>query len=95
MYHCDNWFDEYSHRHGDNHANAPIDSNSVIDKLALHIPSGFAYWIDNSTYSSYRGINRAKTDGSQYSRLITSGVGTGGIQGLAIDWAAGGRLYFF
>lgn len=58
----------------------------------MHIASGFLYWIDNSTYSSYRGIYRAKTDGSRYSSIITQ-VGTGRIQSLAVDWIAGKLLY--
>lgn len=47
------------------------------------------YWTDNSTSASYRGIFKAKTDGGGYSNVITSGVGRGGIQGLAVDWVAG------
>ncbi|XP_051771492.1 low-density lipoprotein receptor-related protein 2 [Ctenopharyngodon idella] len=65
---------------------------SIIDKLDMHIASGFLYWIDNSTYSSYRGIYRTKTDGSRYSTVISQ-LGTGRIQGLAVDWIAG-NLYF-
>ncbi|XP_076154846.1 low-density lipoprotein receptor-related protein 2 [Alosa pseudoharengus] len=85
------------HINSSDHSEAMVpvtgSSYSVMDKMDLHIASGFVYWIDNSTSSTYRGINRAKTDGSQYSRIVSSGVGTGGIQGLAIDWIAG-NLYF-
>lgn len=62
---------------------------SRIDQLDLHVPSGFLYWINNSTYTYYRGIYRTKTDGSRYSGIVTSGIGIGGIQGLAVDWVAG------
>ncbi|TRY92935.1 hypothetical protein DNTS_033821 [Danionella cerebrum] len=65
---------------------------STIDKLDIHIASGFMYWIDNSTHSSYRGIYRTKTDGSRYSSVISQ-LGNGRIHGLAIDWVAG-NLYF-
>lgn len=57
--------------------------------MDLHIESGFIYWTENSTSSYYRGIVRAKTDGGYYSRVVNSGVGTGGIQGIAVDWIAG------
>uniref|UniRef100_A0A671UNK4 Low density lipoprotein receptor-related protein 2b n=1 Tax=Sparus aurata TaxID=8175 RepID=A0A671UNK4_SPAAU len=66
---------------------------SVKTKLDLHFESGFIYWADNSTSSTYRGIFRAKTDGASYRSVITSGIGRGGIHGLAVDWIAG-NLYF-
>lgn len=58
-------------------------------KLDVHIQSGFVYWADNYTSTSYRGIFRSKTDGGSYGRVINSGVGRRGIQGFAIDWIAG------
>jgi len=61
----------------------------VKGKLDLHIESGFVYWADNSTSTSYKGIHRAKIDGGSYSTVLNSGVGKGGIQGLAVDWVAG------
>ncbi|XP_054913786.1 low-density lipoprotein receptor-related protein 2 isoform X1 [Poeciliopsis prolifica] len=66
---------------------------STKNKVDLHIESGFVYWSEDSSYSSYGGIFRAKTNGGSYSRIINSGVGVGGIQGLAVDWIAG-NLYF-
>ena len=62
---------------------------SIKDKLDLHIESGFIFWTDNASSTSYRGIYKAKTDGGGYSSVINSGVGRRGIQGLAIDWIAG------
>lgn len=64
-------------------------SYSMRGKLDLHIASGFVYFTDNSTSTSYRGIFRVNTDGGYYSRIINSGIGRGGIQGLAVDWIAG------
>lgn len=64
-------------------------SYSMRGKLDLHIASGFVYFSDNSTSTSYRGIFRVNTDGGYYSRVINSGIGRGGIQGLAVDWIAG------
>lgn len=57
--------------------------------MDLHVESGFVYWADNSTSPSFRGIFRAKTDGGHYSTVLNSGVGRGGIPGLAVDWVAG------
>ncbi|TMS22383.1 Low-density lipoprotein receptor-related protein 2 [Larimichthys crocea] len=76
-------------------AMAPVGgpSYSVKTKLDLHIESGFVYWTDNYTSTTYRGIFRANTDGGSYSTVVNSGVGRGGIQGLAVDWVAG-NLYF-
>lgn len=64
-------------------------SYSVKSKVDLHIQSGFVYYIDNSTYTSYKGIYRTKTSGGYTMRLISSGIGKLGIQGLAVDWIAG------
>ncbi|XP_059387967.1 low-density lipoprotein receptor-related protein 2 [Carassius carassius] len=84
------------HINSSDHSEAmvPVGANtySVLSKLDMHIASGFLYWTDNSTYSSYRGIYRTKTDGSRYSTVISQ-LGTGRIQGLAVDWIAG-NLYF-
>lgn len=55
----------------------------------LHIQSGYVYYIDNSTSDSYKGIYRSKTSGGYTMRLISSGIGKYGIQGLAVDWIAG------
>uniref|UniRef100_A0AAQ5Z5D7 Low-density lipoprotein receptor-related protein 2 n=1 Tax=Amphiprion ocellaris TaxID=80972 RepID=A0AAQ5Z5D7_AMPOC len=79
------------------HINSSDHSEAMVPvagcMLDLHIDSGFVYWTDNSTYTTYRGIYRTKTDGGQYSNVVTTGIGRGGIQGLAVDWIAG-NLYF-
>uniref|UniRef100_A0A3Q3BE47 Low-density lipoprotein receptor-related protein 2-like n=1 Tax=Kryptolebias marmoratus TaxID=37003 RepID=A0A3Q3BE47_KRYMA len=81
------------HINSSDHSEAMVpESGSMKDRLDLHIQSGFVYWSDNSTYTSYKGIYRAKTNGGSYSRVISSGVGKRGIQGLAVDWIA--NLYF-
>lgn len=66
-----------------------LASYSVKGKLDLHIASGFVFWTDNSTSTSYRGIFRTKTDGGGFGSVINSGVGRRGIQGFAVDWIAG------
>lgn len=64
-------------------------SYSIKGKVDIHIESGYVYYTDNSTYTSYKGINRIKTDGGYHNMVIRSGVGKFGIQGLAVDWIAG------
>lgn len=64
-------------------------SYSVKGTVDLHIQSGFVYYIDNSTSNLYKGIYRSKTSGGFTTRLISSGIGKLGIQGLAVDWIAG------
>lgn len=59
------------------------------DKLDLHVASGYVYFTDNSTATSYRGIFRSKTDGGYYNMVVYSGIGKRGIQGIAVDWIAG------
>lgn len=67
-------------------------SFSIKGKVDLHIESGFIYWADNSVLSD-KGIFRANRDGGYFSSVIISGIGSGGIHGLAVDWIAG-NLYF-
>ncbi|MBN3296498.1 LRP2 protein, partial [Amia calva] len=76
-------------------AMAPIvrSANSAVNKTDVHVPTGFIYWVDNSIYSSTKGIYRIKTDGSWYSRVVGDGIGKNGILGIAVDWVAG-NLYF-
>ncbi|XP_041123031.1 low-density lipoprotein receptor-related protein 2 [Polyodon spathula] len=85
------------HINSSDHSEAmvPIAGQSrYATKIDVDVPNGFIYWADNHPYSSYySGILRAKTDGSGYSHLVTSGVGVNGIQGIAVDWVAG-NLYF-
>lgn len=64
-------------------------SDSITGTVDLHIQSGYVFYIDNSTSDSYKGIYRSKTSGGFTMRLISSGIGKFGIQGLAVDWIAG------
>uniref|UniRef100_A0A7N8XVY7 Low-density lipoprotein receptor-related protein 2 n=1 Tax=Mastacembelus armatus TaxID=205130 RepID=A0A7N8XVY7_9TELE len=79
------------------HINSSDHSEAMVPvggcNLDLHIESGFVYWTDNTSSTSYRGIFRAKTDGGGYNSVISSGVGKRGIQGFTVDWIAG-NLYF-
>uniref|UniRef100_A0A8C5KSR3 Low-density lipoprotein receptor-related protein 2 n=1 Tax=Jaculus jaculus TaxID=51337 RepID=A0A8C5KSR3_JACJA len=65
---------------------------------ALHvdvdIPSGFIYWCDfSSSRAAVNAIHRIKPDGSSFNSIVTSGIGTNGVRGIAVDWVAG-NLYF-
>lgn len=63
------------------------------DKLDLHVASGYVYFTDNGTSTSYKGIFRSKTDGGYYSMVVHSGIGKRGIQGIAVDWIAGTKPF--
>lgn len=54
--------------------------------MDLHIESGYLYFTDNG---SYKGIARGKSDGGYFNLVVSSGVGTRGIPGIAVDWIAG------
>ncbi|XP_015843100.1 low-density lipoprotein receptor-related protein 2 [Peromyscus maniculatus bairdii] len=60
----------------------------------VDVASGFIYWCDfSSSVRSSNGIRRIKPDGSTFSNIVTYGIGTNGIRGIAVDWVAG-NLYF-
>ncbi|KAG7275698.1 hypothetical protein CRUP_011325 [Coryphaenoides rupestris] len=62
--------------------------------IDVHMSSGFIYWCDfSSSVASQNAVRRIKPDGSEFSAVITSGIGRNGIRGIAVDWAAG-NLYF-
>uniref|UniRef100_A0A3P8ZIX3 EGF-like domain-containing protein n=1 Tax=Esox lucius TaxID=8010 RepID=A0A3P8ZIX3_ESOLU len=79
------------------HINSSDHSEAMVpvagSNLDLHIASGYIYWMDNSTWSAYRGIFRAQTNGGGFSHVINQGIGLGGVHGIAVDWIAG-NLYF-
>uniref|UniRef100_A0A672JCA6 Low density lipoprotein receptor-related protein 2b n=1 Tax=Salarias fasciatus TaxID=181472 RepID=A0A672JCA6_SALFA len=83
------------HINSSDHSEAmvPVAFLKKLNRLDVHIPSGFVYWSDISSYSLYKGIFRMKTDGSYSSHIVSSGIGKNGIQGFAVDWVAG-NLYF-
>lgn len=67
---------------------------NVLGRNVLHVDvdvaSGFIYWCDfSSSVRSSNGIRRIKPDGSTFSNIVTYGIGTNGIRGIAVDWVAG------
>lgn len=68
------------------------DSYNIKGKVDLHIASGFVYYTDNSTSTTYKGIYRTKTNGGTFGTVVSSGIGKRGIHGLAVDWIAGMML---
>ncbi|XP_043344111.1 low-density lipoprotein receptor-related protein 2 isoform X2 [Cervus canadensis] len=65
---------------------------------ALHVDvdvsSGFIYWCDfNISVASNNAIRRIKPDGSNFTNIVTDGIGVNGVRGIAVDWVAG-NLYF-
>ncbi|XP_037379377.1 low-density lipoprotein receptor-related protein 2 [Talpa occidentalis] len=65
---------------------------------ALHVDvdvsSGFIYWCDfSSSVPSNNAIHRIKPDGTNFTNIITSGIGENGVRGIAVDWVAG-NIYF-
>lgn len=60
----------------------------------VDVANGFIYWCDfSSSVRSSNGIRRIKPDGSNFTNVVTYGIGANGIRGVALDWAAG-NLYF-
>ncbi|ESO82185.1 hypothetical protein LOTGIDRAFT_170222, partial [Lottia gigantea] len=69
----------------------------AISKIEVIMKFGYIYWTDlnpgDKINKAASTLNRIKADGSEFQVVIKSGVGTNGIQGIAIDWLAG-NLYF-
>ena len=63
-------------------------------QLGMHIKTGEIYLADGLYWwSRAGGINKIKPDGSGYTSVIDSGIGSGGITGVAVDWMAGKPLW--
>lgn len=68
---------------------------NVPGRNALHVDvdvsSGFIYWCDfNISVASNNAIRRIKPDGSNFTNIVTDGIGINGVRGIAVDWVAGG-----
>lgn len=58
----------------------------------VHMDAGDIYWCDHDangkTAGGTSGIRRMKPDGSGSMDIITTGIGSVGIRGIAVDWIA-------
>ncbi|GFR69842.1 low-density lipoprotein receptor-related protein 2-like, partial [Elysia marginata] len=65
--------------------------------VEVYMPGNYIYWADARTdtpsFQSDGGVFRIKPDGSGRQEILTSGIGSHSIQGLAVDWIAG-NIYF-
>ena len=62
-------------------------------QLGMHMKTGEIYLADGLYWwSRAGGVNKIKPDGSGYASVIDSGIGSGGITGVAVDWMAGKPL---
>ncbi|CAG5126006.1 unnamed protein product, partial [Candidula unifasciata] len=63
----------------------------------VYMAANYIYWVDTrqGTQGSKLegGIHRIKPDGTGLQDIVTSGIGSHNIQGLAVDWIAG-NVYF-
>ena len=60
--------------------------------LDVHCADNWIYWVEFNK-DRLNGIYRIRPNGSDLTPVITSGIGSNGIRGLAVDWVAG-NLYF-
>uniref|UniRef100_A0A2C9KAN0 EGF-like domain-containing protein n=1 Tax=Biomphalaria glabrata TaxID=6526 RepID=A0A2C9KAN0_BIOGL len=65
--------------------------------IDVYMGANYIYWVDSRASSTggkqEGGIHRIKPDGSNFQDILTSGMGSNGIQGLSVDWIAG-NIYF-
>ena len=60
--------------------------------IDVHVVKNHIYWVEYNP-GERNGIYRIKPDGTEKSHIISEGIGSNGIRGIAIDWIAG-NLYF-
>lgn len=63
----------------------------AASQVDVYMAGKFIYWADAAPpgKSSKRGgVRRIKTDGSGMEDVINSGIGSGGIHGVSVDWIA-------
>lgn len=81
----------------DDHSEAmvPISgSGHNILHLDVHYSKNHIYWVEFNQ-GEKNGIYRIKPDGTELTHIISDGIGSNGIRGLAVDWIAGNFLLLF
>jgi low density lipoprotein-related protein 2 len=58
----------------------------------VHCADNWIYWVEFNK-DKLNGIFRVRPNGSELTHVVSSGIGSNGIRGLAVDWLAG-NLYF-
>ncbi|XP_059178824.1 low-density lipoprotein receptor-related protein 2-like isoform X2 [Physella acuta] len=65
--------------------------------IDVYMGSNYIYWVDSRqaipTSKQDGGIHRIKPDGTGLQDILTTGIGSNSIQGIAVDWIAG-NIYF-
>jgi low density lipoprotein-related protein 2 len=78
---------------GGEEAIIPISgSDHAILSLAVHVLYNYIYWVDFSRPRS-NGIFRVRPNGTELEHVISTGIGSNGIRGIAIDYSSN-QLYF-
>ena len=58
----------------------------------VHVTRNWVYWIDFSR-PTWNGMYRIRPNGTEMTHVISTGIGSNGLRGLAIDWVAD-QIYF-
>ncbi|KAL4217440.1 Low-density lipoprotein receptor-related protein 2 [Mactra antiquata] len=68
-------------------------TDNAVTEMDVLMSTRHIYWVESHLSRVSMGIHRISTDGSEHDHIISGGIGSGGVKGLAIDWIAG-NLYF-
>ena len=60
--------------------------------VSIHVLNNYIYWVDFSRPNN-NGIFRIRPNGTELEHVISTGIGSNGIRGLAIDYSSN-QLYF-
>lgn len=62
--------------------------------MDIHFAENHIYWVEFNQ-GEKNGIYRIKPDGSDLTHIISDGIGSNGIRGLAVDWIAGKSFLYY
>ena len=73
--------------------NSFFSADRATKAVDVYMAANYIYWVDArqsaQTLNLEGGIHRIKPDGTGLQDILTSGIGSHSIQGLAVDWIAG------